>query len=211
MGPTAQPSQASKPRLKPAATARSHDLGLTAQATAPPFLAGGSNPKSSGAPDFLNVPFPPTTLASRAITFKGFLTALTLTREEAVTVREPYNRAQPPFHFFLLIGFRYFFPVFLLSFAVCPGLRTFQVVHEHLDLPLRSLRSPILYRAEVGAVVPTPFSPSCCCRCSQASATHRVQPGHPTLSPLPRLFPRIPRLGKTPLRLREKLGSPIFV
>ncbi|PKI67385.1 hypothetical protein CRG98_012222 [Punica granatum] len=35
----------------------------------------------------LDVPFPSTTLASRAITFEGFLTTPTLPREEAVTVR----------------------------------------------------------------------------------------------------------------------------
>ncbi|PKI67384.1 hypothetical protein CRG98_012221 [Punica granatum] len=51
-----------------------------------------------GASNFLDVPFLSTTLASRAITFKGFLITLTLPYEEVVTVREPLHRAQPPFH-----------------------------------------------------------------------------------------------------------------
>ncbi|PKI36136.1 hypothetical protein CRG98_043474, partial [Punica granatum] len=48
------------------------------------------------------VPFPPTTSASRAIVFKGFLTTLTLPREEVVTVRGPTDRAQPSFARFSL-------------------------------------------------------------------------------------------------------------
>ncbi|PKI77650.1 hypothetical protein CRG98_001988 [Punica granatum] len=48
------------------------------------------------------VPFRSTTLSSRAITFKGFLTTLTLPREEVVTIRGPIHRAQPPFHLFFL-------------------------------------------------------------------------------------------------------------
>ncbi|PKI67354.1 hypothetical protein CRG98_012251 [Punica granatum] len=49
-----------------------------------------------------HVPFHPTTLASHAITFKGFLTTHTLPREEVVTSQGPIHRAQPPFHSFLL-------------------------------------------------------------------------------------------------------------
>ncbi|PKI32840.1 hypothetical protein CRG98_046766 [Punica granatum] len=49
---------------------------------------------------------------------------------------------------------------FLLS-----GLGTFRVVYERLGPPLRSPRSPTLHRAVVGAIVPTPFSPSCHSRC----------------------------------------------
>ncbi|PKI60089.1 hypothetical protein CRG98_019524 [Punica granatum] len=148
----------------------------------------GSREPPSGASNFLDVPFPSTTLASRAITFKWFLITPTLPREEVVTVREPYNRAQPPFHFFLLIGFCYFLPSFLSPFRVCPGLGTFGIVHERLGLSLRSPRSPILHRAAVGVIVPTSFSPSCHCRCSRVSTAHHVQPSHPTLLPLPRLF-----------------------
>ncbi|PKI73165.1 hypothetical protein CRG98_006452 [Punica granatum] len=46
------------------------------------------------------MPIPPTTLPSRAITFKGFLTTLILSREEVVTIRGSIHRAQPPFHRF---------------------------------------------------------------------------------------------------------------
>ncbi|PKI52784.1 hypothetical protein CRG98_026819 [Punica granatum] len=49
-----------------------------------------------------NVPFPPTTLPSGSITFKESLITLNLPREEVVTFREPYHRAQPPFHPFSL-------------------------------------------------------------------------------------------------------------
>ncbi|PKI59462.1 hypothetical protein CRG98_020152 [Punica granatum] len=45
------------------------------------------------------------------------------------------------------------------------GLGTFGTFHERLDLSLRSPRSLILHRVVVGASVPTPFSPSCRCRC----------------------------------------------
>ncbi|PKI78852.1 hypothetical protein CRG98_000713 [Punica granatum] len=64
----------------------------------------GSRDPPPGAPNFYSVPFLPTTSASCAITFKGFLITPTLPREEVVMVREPFNRAQPPFHFLLLIG-----------------------------------------------------------------------------------------------------------
>ncbi|OWM90080.1 hypothetical protein CDL15_Pgr000867 [Punica granatum] len=109
----------------------------------------------------LCVPFRPTTLASRAITFKGFLTTLTLPREEVVTVRGPIHRAQPPFHPFPFIGFRWFSPSFFSLFRVCSGLGTFGVVRERLGLPLRSPRSPISHRAVARASVPTSFFPSC--------------------------------------------------
>ncbi|PKI58209.1 hypothetical protein CRG98_021380 [Punica granatum] len=69
---------------------------------------GPSGPENSppGASNFYHVPFLPTTSASHSITFKGFLITPTLPREEVVTVREPFNRAQTPFHFLLLIGSR---------------------------------------------------------------------------------------------------------
>ncbi|PKI63033.1 hypothetical protein CRG98_016557 [Punica granatum] len=54
------------------------------------------------------------------------------------------------------------------------GLGTFGTVYERLGPSLRSPMSPILHRAAVGIVVPTSFSPSCRCRCSRASAAHRV-------------------------------------
>ncbi|PKI70483.1 hypothetical protein CRG98_009117 [Punica granatum] len=129
----------------------------------------GSREPPPSAPSSLDVPFPSTTLASRAIKFKGFLTTLSLPREEVVTVREPYDRAQPPFRSFLLVGFHYFYRVFPQRFW--------------------SPRSPTLHRAMVGVIVPTSFPPSYRCRCSRVSIAHHVQPGHPTLSPLPRLFP----------------------
>ncbi|PKI64953.1 hypothetical protein CRG98_014647 [Punica granatum] len=67
--------------------------------TANTIESQGHSPSAS---EFLHVPFPLATLASRAITFEGSLTNPTLPREEVVTVREPYNRAQPPFHPFSL-------------------------------------------------------------------------------------------------------------
>ncbi|PKI47013.1 hypothetical protein CRG98_032598 [Punica granatum] len=69
------------------------------------------------------------------------------------------------------------------------GLGTFGTIHERLGLSLRSPRSPTLYLAVVGVIVPTSFPPSCRCRCSRVSVAHHVQPGHSTISPLPRLFP----------------------
>ncbi|PKI78459.1 hypothetical protein CRG98_001099 [Punica granatum] len=105
----------------------------------------------------LRVPFRPTTLPSRAIPFKGFLTTLSLPREEVVTVRGPINRAQPPFHHFSLTGFFVFIPNSFSLFRVRPGLGTFGSTHGHLDLPLRSPTNPISHRAVAGASVPTRF------------------------------------------------------
>ncbi|PKI61270.1 hypothetical protein CRG98_018334 [Punica granatum] len=130
----------------------------------PPGISpkGGSGPvghPSHAGP--LRVPFRPTTLASRAITFKGFLTTLTLPREEVATVRGPINRAQPPFHHFSLTGFFVFISNFFSLFRVRPGLGTFGSAHSHLDLPLRSLTSPTSHRVVPEASVPTSFFPSC--------------------------------------------------
>ncbi|OWM68073.1 hypothetical protein CDL15_Pgr023296 [Punica granatum] len=120
-------------------------------------------------PDFNSVPFPPTTLPSRAITFKGFLITLTLPRDEVVTVRGPIHRAQPPFQPFLLYRVHFSLPSFLSLFRACPGFGTFGTIHERLDLSLRSPMSPILHRAVVGANVPSPIFPSC--RCCHLSGT----------------------------------------
>ncbi|PKI70968.1 hypothetical protein CRG98_008642 [Punica granatum] len=109
----------------------------------------------------LRVPFRSTTLASCAITFKGFLTTLTLPREEVVTIRGPIHRAQPQSHSFPFIRFRRFSPSFLSLFRVCSSLGTLGVVRERLGLPLKSPRSPISRRAVAGASVPTSFFPSC--------------------------------------------------
>ncbi|PKI73249.1 hypothetical protein CRG98_006384 [Punica granatum] len=59
------------------------------------------------------------------------------------------------------------------------GSRTFEAVHERLDLSLRSLRSLISPAAVVGVDVPTSFSPSCHCRCSRVFTAHSVQPSLP--------------------------------
>ncbi|PKI63897.1 hypothetical protein CRG98_015678 [Punica granatum] len=99
----------------------------------PPKVQSGPETPSRAHRTPSDAPFLPTTSASRAITFKGFLTTLTLRREEVVTV--------------------------------CPGLGTFETVHGHLDLPLRSPTSPISHCAVTGASVPTPFSPNCHSRC----------------------------------------------
>ncbi|PKI47269.1 hypothetical protein CRG98_032340 [Punica granatum] len=60
--------------------------------------AFGSRDLPSRAHRANHVPFLPMTSASRAIMFQGFLTTLTLPREEVVTVRGPINRAQPSFY-----------------------------------------------------------------------------------------------------------------
>ncbi|PKI40351.1 hypothetical protein CRG98_039259 [Punica granatum] len=104
-----------------------------------------------------DVPFPPTTSASRAITFQGFLTTLTLPREEVVTVRGPTNRAQPSFTCFSLTGFLSFLLNFLSHFRVCSGLGTFGFAHGRLDLSLRSPTNPTLHRAVAGVNVPSHF------------------------------------------------------
>ncbi|PKI67392.1 hypothetical protein CRG98_012220, partial [Punica granatum] len=88
-------------------------------------------------------------------------------------------------------GFRMVSFVFSESSLGIGCLGTFGTVHERLGLSLRSPRSLTLHRVVVGVIVPTSFPPSCrCrCRCSRVSVAHHVQPGHPTLSQLPRLFP----------------------
>ncbi|PKI41503.1 hypothetical protein CRG98_038105 [Punica granatum] len=103
-------------------------------------------------PDFNNVPIPPTTLPSRAIPFKGFLTTLSLPREEVVTVRGPINR-----------------------------LGTFRSVHGHLDLPLRSLTKPISHRAVAGASVPTRFLETAAAAPLSGHSTRNSKPSLATL------------------------------
>ncbi|PKI34499.1 hypothetical protein CRG98_045110, partial [Punica granatum] len=107
-----------------------------------------------------DVPFHSTTSASRAIKFKGFLTTLTLPREEVVTFRGPTDRAQPSLSRFSLTGSTDFLPGFLSHFRVCSGLGKLRSAHSHLDLPLRSPTSPTLHRAVTGASVPTLFYPT---------------------------------------------------
>ncbi|PKI71951.1 hypothetical protein CRG98_007634 [Punica granatum] len=84
---------------------------------------------------------------------------------------------------------------------VIHGLCTFETVHERLDLFLRSPRNSTSLGAVVGAVVPTLFFSDCHGHYFSGACCSRVQPGHPILLPLPRLFPCIPRLGIIPLRL----------
>ncbi|PKI36895.1 hypothetical protein CRG98_042714 [Punica granatum] len=102
-----------------------------------------------------DVPFLPTTSESRAITFKGFLTTLTLSREEVVTIRGPINCAQPPFTCFPHTGFHSFLPNFLSHFRVHLGFGTLGAAHGHLDPSLRSPTSPTSHRAVPGARVPS--------------------------------------------------------
>ncbi|PKI70909.1 hypothetical protein CRG98_008704 [Punica granatum] len=108
-----------------------------------------------------DVPFPPTTSSSRAITFKGFLTTLTLPSEEVVTIRGPIHRAQPPFHLFFLYWVPFPLPSFLSRFQACPGFGTFKTTHGRLDPSLRSPTSPIPHRVVAGASVPAHFPSSC--------------------------------------------------
>ncbi|PKI55768.1 hypothetical protein CRG98_023836, partial [Punica granatum] len=131
--------------------------GLRLQHRVPIVRTIGFQEPSPGAPDFLNVPFPLATLASRVITFKGSLITPTLPCEEVVTVREPYNHAQPLFHSLL--------PSFLSSFRVCPGIGTFGTIHECLDLSLKRPRSLISLGVVVGASVPSSIFPGCHGRC----------------------------------------------
>ncbi|PKI41778.1 hypothetical protein CRG98_037830 [Punica granatum] len=119
----------------------------------------------------LRVPFRPTTSASRAITFKGFLTTLSLPREEVVTVRGPINHAQPPFHHYSLTGFFVSIPNFFSLFWVCLGFGTFGSTHGHLDLPLRSPTNPVSHRAVAGTSVPTRF-PRDCRHCASFGSFH---------------------------------------
>ncbi|PKI34314.1 hypothetical protein CRG98_045295 [Punica granatum] len=144
MGPTTQPSQAVKLRLypKPRLNPSSSEATCVHRATN-------------------NVPFLPTTSASRAITFKGFLTTLTLPREEVVTVREPTYRAQPPFRPFHFYRVSRLLPSFFLLFPIHLGLGTFGFVHGGQYLPLRNPTSPTSHRAVPRASVLTPFFPSC--------------------------------------------------
>ncbi|PKI65583.1 hypothetical protein CRG98_014083, partial [Punica granatum] len=90
----------------------------------------------------------------------GFLTTLTLPREEVVMIRGPIHRAQPPFHLFYL--YRVPFPLtsFLSRFQACPGFGTFRTTHGRLDPSLRSPTSSIPHRAVVGASVPAHFPSS---------------------------------------------------
>ncbi|PKI68465.1 hypothetical protein CRG98_011154 [Punica granatum] len=103
------------------------------------------------------VPFRSTTLASRAIAFKGFLTTLTLPREEVVTIRGLIHRAQSPFHLFFL--YRVLFPLPCIDslFRVHLGFGTFGTTRGRLDPSLRSPTSPIPHRVVAKASVPTHF------------------------------------------------------
>ncbi|PKI47576.1 hypothetical protein CRG98_032031 [Punica granatum] len=136
----------------------------------------------------LRVPFRPTTLPSRAIPFKGFLTTLSLPREEVVTVRGPISRAPPPFHHFSLTGFFVFILNFFSLFQACPGLGTFGSVHGHLDLPLRSPTNPISHRAVAGASVPTRFPETVAAEPLSGHSTRSSKPSLSTPLPLPRLL-----------------------
>ncbi|PKI66599.1 hypothetical protein CRG98_013008 [Punica granatum] len=168
----------------------------------------GSQGRHPRAPDFNNVPFPPTTLSSRAITFKGFLIILTLPHEVVVTVRGPIHRAQPPFHPFLLYRVLFSLPNFLSLFRACPGFGMFGSVHERLDSPLRSPTSSILHRAVVGARVPTPFFPSCrCCHLSGPVTRSAQAKSCDSQGRFPDSFPHASRLGNVSLRLREVRGT----
>ncbi|PKI56097.1 hypothetical protein CRG98_023511 [Punica granatum] len=100
-----------------------------------------------------DVPFPPTTSSSRAITFKGFLTTLTLPREEVVKIRGPIHSAQPPFHLFFLYRVPFPLPSFLSRFQACLGFSTFGTTHKRLDPSLRSPTSPIPHHAVARASV----------------------------------------------------------
>ncbi|PKI64424.1 hypothetical protein CRG98_015183 [Punica granatum] len=104
-----------------------------------------------------------------AITFKGFLTTLTLPREEVVTVRGPINRAQPP-------GSTRFLPYFPLHFQACPGLVMFRSAHGHLDLLLRSPTSPTPHRAVAGTRVPTHFPRTAAAASSRVSQPVTLKP-----------------------------------
>ncbi|PKI63991.1 hypothetical protein CRG98_015604 [Punica granatum] len=125
MGPTAQPSQATKPQslsknlssssplphfrsaLAKAETGQSHRKTVWYSGLVFPFEASiivfwpyeGSGPKDASRvqPRLNDVPFPPTTLPSSATMFKGFLTTLTLPREEVVTVT-CYTGSNAPNH-----------------------------------------------------------------------------------------------------------------
>ncbi|PKI69608.1 hypothetical protein CRG98_010000 [Punica granatum] len=124
-------------------------------------VISGLGTSSTVQPDLFNVPFPPVTSASHATTFEGFLTTLTLPREEVITVREPSIRAQPPIRFFSLIRFPQFLPIICSPFSGLFRLCMFKAYHEHLDLFLRSSRNSISLGAVAGAGVPTPFIPDC--------------------------------------------------
>ncbi|PKI58157.1 hypothetical protein CRG98_021445 [Punica granatum] len=93
--------------------------------------------------------------------FKGFLTTLTLPREEVVTIREPIHHAQPLFHLFFLYRVPFPLPSFLSRFQVYPAFGTFGTTHGRLDPSFRSPTSPISHRAVAGASVPTHFPSSC--------------------------------------------------
>ncbi|PKI32499.1 hypothetical protein CRG98_047110 [Punica granatum] len=107
------------------------------------------------------MPFPPTTSSSRAITFKGFLTTLTLPREEVVMIRGSIHRAQPSFHLFFLYRVPFPLPSFLSRFQACPGFGMFGTTHGRLDPSLRSPTSPFPHRAVAGTSVPAHFPLSC--------------------------------------------------
>ncbi|PKI64527.1 hypothetical protein CRG98_015090 [Punica granatum] len=220
MGPTAQPSQATKPRLKSKISARSPSHGLAAQASAnsllifdlklPTSLSSREESRVPRPPSRVhratnNVPFLPTTSASRAITLKGFLTTLTLSREEVVVmIRGPINRAQPPFIRFSLIGFSVFIPELFLTFSSLSRAWHVRDYPWGLDLSLRSPTNSILHRAVTGASVPTPFFSTCRdCFLSGLLTRSAQAESCDSQGRFPDSFPCISRLGNTSLRLRE--------
>ncbi|PKI32359.1 hypothetical protein CRG98_047250, partial [Punica granatum] len=158
----------------------------------------------SHAPDTNDVPFHPTTLASRAFTFKGFLTTLTLPREEVVAVRGPTNRAQPPFSPLLPCRVLVTLPSFLSLFPACSGFGTSGAFHDHPDMLPRSPTNPTLHLAVVGVSVPSRFPVIA----AAAPYPGNLLPDAQTESSdsqdhLPDSFPRASRLGNAHLLLRE--------
>ncbi|PKI58441.1 hypothetical protein CRG98_021199 [Punica granatum] len=156
MGPTAQPSQATKTRLNPKPLLNPSSSAQPQSAAAPPHgrrLKIGSLDITGCTPSPPRVPFRSTTLSSPAITFKGFLTTLSLPREEVVTIRGPIHRTQPPFHLFFLYRVLFPLPCVHSLFQVHLGIGTFGTTHGHLDPSLRSPTSLIPHRAVAGASV----------------------------------------------------------
>ncbi|PKI56239.1 hypothetical protein CRG98_023370 [Punica granatum] len=156
-----------------------------------------------------DVPFLPTTSASRATTFKGFLTTLTLPCEEVVTVRGPINRAQPSFIRFSLTGFLTFLPNFLSHFRVCSGLGTFGSAHGHLDPPLRSPTNPTLHCTVTGASMPSHSPETAAAVPSPGSPTRNVQlESCDSHGRFPDSFPRASRLEIFPPRTSHGISRP---
>ncbi|PKI60868.1 hypothetical protein CRG98_018741 [Punica granatum] len=84
------------------------------------------------------------------------------------------------------------------------GLGTFGTTHERLDPSPRSPTNSISHHAVAGASVRTHFLPSCRGCLPPGSLTRSLQPEScDSHGRFPDSFPRISRLGNTPLRLRE--------